>query len=80
MSSSPSSRPPAAEPGLPDAQASVLGLRSVAFEVDDLDALVGRLDDAGYGLVGRIGEYEGTWRMAYVRGPEGLLVALAERA
>ena len=71
---------PAAEPGLPDAQANVLGLRSVAFEVDDLDALAGRLDDAGYGLVGRIGEYEGTWRMAHVRGPEGLLVALAERA
>jgi hypothetical protein len=33
----------------------------------------------GYGLVGGIGEYENTWRMAYVRGPEGLVVALSER-
>ena len=33
----------------------------------------------GYGLVGGIGEYEGTWRMAYVRGPEGIIVSLAER-
>ena len=33
----------------------------------------------GYGLVGGIGEYEGAWRMAYVRGPEGIIVSLAER-
>src|SRR6266536_3078214 len=33
----------------------------------------------GYGLVGGIGEYEGVWRMAYVRGPEGIIVSLAER-
>jgi hypothetical protein len=33
----------------------------------------------GYGLVGGIGEYEHIWRMAYVRGPEGLIVSLAER-
>jgi hypothetical protein len=33
----------------------------------------------GYGLVGGIGEYEGVWRTAYVRGPEGIIVSLAER-
>ena len=33
----------------------------------------------GYRLVGGIGEYEGAWRMAYVRGPEGIIVSLAER-
>jgi len=33
----------------------------------------------GYRLVGGIGEYEGSWRMAYVRGPEGIIVSLAER-
>jgi hypothetical protein len=33
----------------------------------------------GYGLVGGIREYEGAWRMAYVRGPEGIIVSLAER-
>lgn len=66
-------------PGSPAAMANELGLRSVAFEVEDLHGLVERLAGDGYGLVGGIGEYEGVWRMAYVRGPEGILVALAER-
>jgi catechol 2,3-dioxygenase-like lactoylglutathione lyase family enzyme len=51
----------------------------VAFEVDDLQAAVDRLAADGYGLVGGIGEYEHSWRMAYVRGPEGIIVSLAER-
>ena len=67
------------EPGSPDAMANRLGLRSVAFEVDDLQAVVDRLAANGHGLVGGIGEYEQIWRMAYVRGPEGIIVALAER-
>lgn len=71
-------RPPA-QPGTPAALANVLGLRSVAFEVDDLDGLVVRLAADGYGLDGGVGEYEGVWRMAYVRGPEGIIVALAQR-
>jgi catechol 2,3-dioxygenase-like lactoylglutathione lyase family enzyme len=70
---------PAALPGSPDAPANELGLRSVAFEVEDLQATVDQAAAAGYGLVGGIGEYEGVWRMAYVRGPEGILVALAQR-
>ncbi len=70
---------PAAEPGMPTAAANVLGLRSIAFEVDDLDALVERCRADGYPLVGGIGTYERSWRMAYVRGPEGLIVALAQR-
>lgn len=70
---------PLAEPGMPTAAANVLGLRSVAFEVDDIEGLVARLAADGYGLVGAIGEYENAWRMAYVRGPEGILVALAQR-
>ena len=67
------------EPGSPNAMANELGLRNIAFEVDDLPAVVDRLGADGYGLVGGIGEYEGVWRMAYVRGPEGLIVSLAER-
>jgi hypothetical protein len=51
----------------------------VAFEVDDLQATVEMLAADGYGLVGGLGEYEHVWRMAYVRGPEGMIVALAER-
>jgi catechol 2,3-dioxygenase-like lactoylglutathione lyase family enzyme len=67
------------QPGSPAAMANELGLRNVAFEVDDLQAAVDRLAADGYGLVGDIGQYESTWRMAYVRGPEGIIVSLAER-
>jgi len=67
------------EPGSPGAMANELGLRNVAFEVDNLQAVVDRLARDGYGLVGGIGQYEYVWRMAYVRGPEGIIVSLAER-
>jgi catechol 2,3-dioxygenase-like lactoylglutathione lyase family enzyme len=67
------------EPGSPAAMANELGLRNVAFEVDDLQAAVEELASDGYGLVGNIGEYEHSWRMAYVRGPEGIIVSLAEQ-
>ncbi|GCD92140.1 VOC family protein [Nocardioides sp. LS1] len=67
------------QPGSPDAMATELGIRNVSFEVEDLPATVEKLAADGYGLVGGIGEYENTWRMAYVRGPEGIIVSLAER-
>jgi len=67
------------EPGSPAAMANELGLRNVAFEVDDLQAAVDELAADVYGLVGGIGEYEHSWRMAYVRGPEGIIVSLAQR-
>jgi catechol 2,3-dioxygenase-like lactoylglutathione lyase family enzyme len=70
---------PQHQPGSPAAMSTELGLRNVAFEVDDLQAAVDRLAADGYGLVGGIGQYEHIWRMAYVRGPEGIIVALAER-
>ena len=66
-------------PGSLAAPANELGLRNVAFEVDDLQAAVDHVAEYGYGLVGGIGEYERVWRMAYVRGPEGIIVSLAER-
>jgi hypothetical protein len=47
--------------------------------VADLQAAVDRLAEDGYGLVGGMGQYEHVWRMAYVRGPEGIIVSLAER-
>ena len=66
-------------PGSPAPMANELGLRNVAFEVADLQAAVDAVAADGYGLVGAIGEYEGAWKMAYVRGPEGVIVSLAER-
>jgi catechol 2,3-dioxygenase-like lactoylglutathione lyase family enzyme len=70
---------PDPRPGSPAAPANEVGLRSVAFEVADLQAAVDRVAADGFGLVGGIGEYEGVWKMAYVRGPDGIIVALAER-
>jgi len=66
------------QPGSPAAMANELGLRSVAFEVEDLQATIDWLAEDGYGLVGDIGQYEHLWRKAYVRGPEGIIVSLAE--
>ena len=66
------------QPGSPAPMANELGLRNVAFEVNDLQATVDRLAADGYGLIGGIGQYEYAWRMAYVRGPEGIIVSLAE--
>jgi hypothetical protein len=51
----------------------------VSFEVGDLRAILDRLVADGYGVIGGVGEYEHVWRMASVRGPQGITVNLAER-
>jgi len=70
---------PEHEPGSPNAMSNELGLRNVSFEVDDLDAILERLAADGYHLIGGVGQYEDVWRMCYVRGPDGIIVALAQR-
>ena len=70
---------PQPEPGRPDAMANELGLRSVVLEVDDLRGTLERIGADGYHLVGGVGQYDGIWRMASVRGPEGIIVSLAQR-
>lgn len=67
---------PAHAPGSQDALANEIGLRNISFEVEDIQAAVDACAEDGYGLVGSIGEYEGTVKMAYVRGPEGIVVSL----
>lgn len=67
------------QPGNPTAMATELGLRNVSFEVEDLQAAVDSVAADGFGLVGGVGEYEGAVRMAYVRGPEGIIVSLFEQ-
>ncbi len=59
--------------------ANVLGLRSVMFEVDDVDATVATLREHGGELVGEIAEYESFYRLCYVRGPGSAIVALAQK-
>jgi catechol 2,3-dioxygenase-like lactoylglutathione lyase family enzyme len=66
-------------PGSPAALANELGLSNVSFEVGDLRAILDRLVADGYGVIGGVGEYEHVWRMASVRGPQGITVNLAER-
>jgi catechol 2,3-dioxygenase-like lactoylglutathione lyase family enzyme len=70
---------PGHEPGSPDPMPNEPGLRNVTFEVDDLQVILGRLAADGYHLVGGVGQYQDIWRMAAVRGPEGLIVNLAQR-
>jgi catechol 2,3-dioxygenase-like lactoylglutathione lyase family enzyme len=55
------------------------GLRHVAFKVDDVRGVVDRVRAAGWETVGKIVDYENTFLLCYVRGPEGLIVELAER-
>jgi catechol 2,3-dioxygenase-like lactoylglutathione lyase family enzyme len=66
-------------PGSATAMANELGIRNVAFQVGDLQAAADELAADGYGLVGAIGHYENAWSMAYVRGPEGIIVSLAQQ-
>ena len=57
---------------------NALGYLRVMFAVEDLDELLARLRKHGAQLVGEVVEYEGVYRLCYIRGPEGILVGLAE--
>src|SRR6266478_2742376 len=61
-----------------DAPVNTLGIRRVMFAVDDIDAVVTRMRAHGAELIGKM-QYEDTYRLAYIRGPEGIIVALAEQ-
>jgi catechol 2,3-dioxygenase-like lactoylglutathione lyase family enzyme len=58
---------------------NTLGIRSIMFAVDDIDDVVAGLKARGAELVGEVAQYEDTYRLCYVRGPEGMIVALAEQ-
>ena len=67
----------AAEPGNPPP--NTLGLHRVMFAVDDIDDTVGRLRARGAELLGEVAQYETIYRLCYLRGPSGIIVALAEQ-
>ena len=71
--------PAAVGPEPQNASGNTLGLRSIMFTVDDLDASVAGLRAHGAELVGKVAQYEDSYRLCYVRGPEGIIVALAEQ-
>ncbi|HEV8403279.1 MAG TPA: VOC family protein [Candidatus Limnocylindrales bacterium] len=62
-----------------DAPVNALGIRRIMFAVDDIEAVLGRLRRHGAALLGEIVEYGDEYRLCYVRGPEGIIVGLAER-
>lgn len=72
-------RSPAARQGVTNASPNTLGIRRLAFSVDDLDAAVAKVRERGLELLGDVVAYEDTYRLCYVRGPEGIIVMLAER-
>lgn len=61
------------------APANTPGIRHIAFAVEDIDAVVAGLRGRGAELVGELERYENSYRLCYVRGPEGIIVELAER-
>jgi len=58
---------------------NTLGIRRIMFAVDDIEEVLARLRTHGAELVGEIVQYEDTYRLCYIRGPEGILIALAEQ-
>jgi predicted enzyme related to lactoylglutathione lyase len=72
-------RPKAVSAEPRDAPANTLGIRRIMFAVDDIEDVVARLRNHGAELVGELAQYEDIYRLCYVRGPEGIIVGLAEQ-
>jgi catechol 2,3-dioxygenase-like lactoylglutathione lyase family enzyme len=70
---------PSTDSGDRRAPANAAGIRHVAFVVEDIDAVLARLCACGAELVGELERYQDIYRLCYVRGPEGIIVELAER-
>jgi catechol 2,3-dioxygenase-like lactoylglutathione lyase family enzyme len=70
---------PSARVGDQNAPPNTLGIRRIAFTVDDIDAAVAGLRARGTELLGQVEQYEDSYRLCYVRGPEGIIVMLAEQ-
>ena len=71
--------PEAIRTGPENVPVNALGIRRIMLAVDDLDDLVARLLTHGAEMVGEVVQYEDAYRLAYIRGPEGIMVALSEQ-
>lgn len=69
---------PSDQQGASPAPANRPGIRHLAFVVEDLDAILDRLRDKGLQTVGEVADYKDIYRLCYLRGPEGLIIELAE--
>ena len=63
----------------PNTPVNTLGIRRIMFAVDDIDDVVARLQKQGAKLVGEVAQYEDMYRLCYLRGPEGIIIGLAEQ-
>jgi catechol 2,3-dioxygenase-like lactoylglutathione lyase family enzyme len=71
--------PPAVRAGPDHAPSNAVGIRRIMFAVEGIDDVVARLRRHGAELVGEIAQYEDIFRLCFVRGPEGIILGLAER-
>jgi len=71
--------PPAVRAEPEDAPANALGIRRIMFAVEDIDDVVARLRNHGAELIDEIAQYEDSYRLCFLRGPEGVVVGLAEQ-
>ena len=71
--------PPAVRAKPENAPANTLGIRRIMFAVDDIDDVVARLRSHGAELLGEIAQYEDVYRLCFMRGPEGIIIGLAEQ-
>ena len=58
---------------------NTLGIRRIMFAVDDIEDVIARLRAHGAELIGEVVQYEDMYRLCYIRGPEGIIIALAEQ-
>jgi len=71
--------PPAVGSEPRNAPANTLGIRRIMFAVDDIDDVIARLRAHGAELVGEVARYEDMYRLCFIRGPEGIILGLAEQ-
>lgn len=71
--------PPAIKAEPEFAPANTVGIRRIMFAVDDIDDVVARLRGHGAELVGEMAQYEDFYRLCFLRGPEGIVIGLAEQ-
>ncbi|UOQ50409.1 VOC family protein [Gracilibacillus caseinilyticus] len=70
---------PSDENGMQPSFSNTLGIRHIAFAVQDIESIVAKLKKKGAELVGEIQNYENAYKLCYIRGPEGIILELAEK-
>ncbi len=70
---------PSDKNGIQHPLANTLGIRHIAFAVEDIEAIVAKMERNDAALIGEIQNYENTYKLCYIRGPEGIILELAEK-